>query len=378
VAPNAAANPGLVYDITELDYRKYMCGAGIAAQCSGGSIAGYNLNLPSIAVGNVLGTVTVTRSVTNVSDSESTYTPTVAITGFTATVSPTSLTVPAGETRQYSVTLTRTNAVENVWQFGSLTWSDGTHRVRSPIVARSGRLISAPGLVESDRASGGKSLTISTGFAGKMGVAAGGMKEINRIAGTVGTANPAIFSTRETMRQACLASVPGVFVSKVVVPSNTMAAKFELFDRDITGEGTNDLDLLVLNGANADVGYSGNGTSDEMVTLTSPSAGTYTVCALGYDTVNGGVIGFGLHAGVVTTADRAYNFKALVPAQVYVGGTATVTTSWSGLPTGKRFLGAIRLLEPSGAVASTTLLQVETNSPIPRAASGARKKDLGR
>ncbi|MFM0874782.1 hypothetical protein QU886_27855, partial [Klebsiella pneumoniae] len=89
---------------------------------------------------------------------------------------------------------------------------------------------------------------------------------------------------------------------------------------------------------------------------------------------NGGVIGFGLHAGVVTTADRAYNFKALVPAQVYVGGTATVTTSWSGLPTGKRFLGAIRLLEPSGAVASTTLLQVETNSPIPRAASGARKK----
>ncbi|RYF05100.1 MAG: S8 family peptidase, partial [Oxalobacteraceae bacterium] len=31
VAPNAAANPGLVYDITELDYRKYMCGAGVAA-----------------------------------------------------------------------------------------------------------------------------------------------------------------------------------------------------------------------------------------------------------------------------------------------------------------------------------------------------------
>ena len=377
VAPNAAANPGLVYDITELDYRKYMCGAGVAAQCSGGSIAGYNLNLPSIAVGNVLGTVTVTRSVTNVSDSESTYTPTVAITGFTAAVSPTSLTVPAGETRQYTVTLTRTNAAENVWQFGSLTWSDGTHRVRSPIVARSGRLISAPALVESDRASGGKSLTISTGFAGKMGVAAGGMKEIDRIAGTVGTANPAIFSTRETMRQACLASAPGVFVSKVVVPSNAMAAKFELFDRDMTGEGANDLDLLVLNGANADVGYSGNGTSDEVVTLTSPSAGTYTVCALGYDTVNGGVIGFGLHAGVVTTADRAYNFKALVPAQVYVGGTATVTTSWSGLPTGKRFLGAIRLLEPSGAIASTTLLQVETNSPIPRAVSGARKKDLG-
>ena len=378
VTPNAAVNPGLVYDITELDYRKYMCGAGVAAQCSAGSIPGYNLNLPSIAVGNVLGTVTINRSVTNVSASDSTYTPTVAITGFSATVSPAALVVPAGATRQYSVVLTRTNAADDVWQFGSLTWSDGTHRVRSPIVARSGRLISAPVMVVSDRASGGKSFSISTGFGGKMGVTAGGMNDINRLAGTVDTADQGIFASRETMRQACLAGVPGVSAARVVVPADAMVARFELFDRDTTGNGTNDLDLLVLNGANTDAGYSGNGTSDEMVTLISPGAGTYTVCTLGYDTVDGNVIGFGLHAGVVSTTDRAYNFKALVPSQVYTGGTATVTTSWSGLPIGTRYLGAIRLLEPSGAIATTTLVQVETNGPIPRAVARQRKKDLGR
>ena len=377
VTPNAAANPGLVYDIAELEYRKYMCGAGVTAQCAGGSIPGYNLNLPSIAIGNVLGTATITRSVTNVSGSDSTYTPTVALTGFTATVSPTTLVVPAGATRQYSVTLNRTTAADNVWQYGSLIWSDGTHRVRSPIVARSGRLIVAPSIVQSDRVSGGKAFNITTGFAGKMGVTAGGLKEIERIAGTVDTASAGIFASNATMRTACLNRVPGVHVARVVVPGGAMLAKFELFDRDITVEGENDLDLLVLDGSDAEVGFSAGGTSDEVVTLPSPSAGTYTVCTLGYSTVNEDVIGFGLHAGVVTTADRAYNFKALVPSQVYTGGTATVTTSWSGLPTGKRFLGAIRLLEPSGAVASTTQVLVETNNPIPTAVASRRKKDLG-
>ena len=176
--PNAASDPGLVYNATQLDYRKYMCGAGVASQCSYGTMAGYNLNLPTISVNNVLGTVTVTRSVTNVSGADATYTGTLSVPGYTAVLTPASLSVPAGATRSFTVKLTRASAPENVWQFGTLSWTDGTHVVKSPVVARSGKPIIAPAFIQSDRVNGSKPMSVTTGFSGVMGAAFGGLKEI--------------------------------------------------------------------------------------------------------------------------------------------------------------------------------------------------------
>jgi hypothetical protein len=68
---------------------------------------------------------------------------------------------------------------------------------------------------------------------------------------------------------------------------------------------------------------------------------------------------------VVTSTDRRGNFKVLLPAKVYAGSSASLTTSWSGLAAGKRFVGAIQLKDAAGAPASTTVIQVETNNPIP-------------
>ena len=53
---------------------------------------------------------------------------------------------------------------------------------------------------------------------------------------------------------------------------------------------------------------------------------------------------------------------------------ATVTASWSGLATGKRYLGGAQFLNPAGAVAATTALLVETNDPLPLVLSGPRPK----
>ena len=86
---------------------------------------------------------------------------------------------------------------------------------------------------------------------------------------------------------------------------------------------------------------------------------------LGYTVASGGSTNYGLHSAVVTTADKGGNLRALVPAKVYAGGKATVPVSWSGLASGKRFLGAVRLLDNNGAVGATTVLQVETNNPVP-------------
>ena len=375
VNPQAAVDPGLVYAITEADYRKYMCGAGVATQCAGGSIAGYNLNLPSIAVSNILGSVSVTRTVTNVTGEPGVYSATISVPGFNATVSPSSLNVPAGQSASFNVTLTRTTAAAGTWQYGSLVWNGGGRSVRSPIVARqASRSLVAPEFVSSTRPTGNKPMTVYTGYAGTMSSAIGGLKEIERTAFTAPVADDAALASLDTMAAACAAGAPGTAVVPVTFPAGTMAAQFELFNRDTSNPDGDDLDLLLLNANGQLVAYSAVGGSDETVRLISPAPGNYRACAIVYETPDGAPTSFGISSVVVTTADRGGNFKAMVPAKVYAGGSATVATSWSGLPAGKRFLGAVRLLDASNAVGATTAVQVETNNPLPLAERGQRSR----
>ena len=72
VTPNTAVDPGLVYDSTLADWMPYMCGIG-QLPATGGDlrprrrIDPSDLNPPTIAIGDLAGKQTVTRTVTNVS-----------------------------------------------------------------------------------------------------------------------------------------------------------------------------------------------------------------------------------------------------------------------------------------------------------------------
>lgn len=365
INPNGASDPGLVYNATEADYKKYMCGAGVTTECANGQIAGYNLNLPSIAVGNVLGTVQVTRAVTNVGNEAATYTAKTSMTGFSATVSPATLSIAPGETKSFTVTLTRTNAVNNVWQYGALTWTDGKHVVRSPIVARSGAPLIAPDLIKSDKAGASKSMSVSTGFTGTLKSVNGGLKEITRTALNVAQAPSGSADTQEMVGNACRAGAAGVRLVPVTVPSGALRAQFELFDRDTAGGGGHDLDMALLSPTGALVAYSGNGGANEFIAVNSPAAGSYQLCVVGYAAADGRSTDFTLSSAVVTSSDKGGNFKVLAPSKIYAGSTATVNASWSGLASGKRYLGAMQLLDAAGAPATVTTFQVETNNPIP-------------
>jgi hypothetical protein len=366
INPNGASDPGLVYNATQADYKKYMCGAGVTTECATGQIAGYNLNLPSIAVGNVLGTVQVLRSVTNVGSQPATYRATTAMTGFSAVVSPATLTIAPGETKPFTVTLTRTNAVNNVWQYGALTWTDGSHVVRSPIVARSGAPLIAPDVIKSDKASASKALSISTGFTGALKSVNGGLKEISRTALTVAQAPTGSVDSSDMVAAACRAGAAGVRVVPVTVPSGALRAQFELSDRDTAGGGGHDLDMALLSPSGALVAYSGNGGANEFIYANSPAAGTYQLCVVGYAAADGRSTDFTLSSAVVTSSDKGGNFKVLAPAKIYAGSTATVNASWSGLASGKRYLGAMQLLDAAGAPATVTTFQVVTNNPVPQ------------
>lgn len=373
VKPTLAADPGLVYDIAPADYVKYLCGIGRSDDCSGGSIKPFNLNLPSIAVENVMGAQTVTRTVTNVSDKPATYVASATITGYSISVTPSTLVLAAGESKSFNVTLTRTYAGDDEWQFGQLIWRDGSHSVRSPVVARSGRSISAPELVSADRASGMKLVSVTTAFAGKLGAKVGGMQEVARTALMV---SPAAAGTADTLAQAtatCNAGGPGVTLLPFTVPANTVVARFETFARDVEDDtaGRQDVDLALLKDGKL-IDYSMLIGSNESITRAAPAAGVYQLCVIGYDLQPGSQAKLTLSSAIVPRSDST-SLKVALPPKVYAGSTSTMGLNWSGLASGKRYIGAVGLLDPSGNAAATTVLAIDTDDAVPVAAGLSRE-----
>ncbi|MBY0443932.1 MAG: S8 family serine peptidase, partial [Burkholderiales bacterium] len=358
VNPNAAADPGLIYDVTPLEYDRYLCGQGqlTPAKCSViGSIQPYNLNVPSLTTANVLGKFTFNRTVTNVSDRAAIYTSQATIPGFTAAVSPTTLSLNPGESKSFTVTLSRTNAPKNVYQYGALIWSDGTHSVRSPITAKAS-LLAAVAQLSSEAKTGSKVITIATGSDGVLTLSKAGLKEATLTNASIATDTAAKDGVAE-----CKAgtSTAGVKVHQFNIPANNLVTRFGLYNSDTTHGAADDLDLLVMNAAGVAVGNSGTDGSNETVQLTNLAAGNYKACVVGY-AVKGGNTNYTLSSWILNAGDAGGSFKALAPSKIYVGGTASVGFSWKDLQAGKRYLANATYLIDGAAQSSTSLL-VETN-----------------
>ncbi|KAF3341509.1 subtilisin-like protease SBT5.3 [Carex littledalei] len=143
--PNAAADPGLVYDLNATDYLNFLCSLGYNStqlssfepgyQCPSNRLDIKDLNYPSFSIYNLTGSVTVTRTVKNVGPA-GTYTATVEEPrGIRVKVEPDSLQFGAGEEKKFKVTFNVDTPSSN-YVFGSITWSDGRQYVRSPVAVR--------------------------------------------------------------------------------------------------------------------------------------------------------------------------------------------------------------------------------------------------
>ncbi|KAK3132846.1 hypothetical protein QOZ80_6AG0528510 [Eleusine coracana subsp. coracana] len=149
VDPNKAAHPGLVYDMGTSEYVRFLCSMGYNnsaissmtqqyATCQHTPKSQLNLNLPSITIPELRGKLTVSRTVTNVGPAVSKYRARVeAPPGVDVTVSPSLLTFNSTVSRlTFKVTFQTKLRVQGRYTFGSLTWEDGTHTVRIPLVVR--------------------------------------------------------------------------------------------------------------------------------------------------------------------------------------------------------------------------------------------------
>ena len=381
VVPNKAIDPGLVYDAGSTDYVRFQCKVNRAAVSPASACTTfgtldetYNFNLPSITVGSVLGNVTVTRRVTNVGTASATYTANATTPGFTPVVTPSSLTLAPGETKSFTLKLTAAGAVDNVWSYGSLTWTDGVHVVRSPVTARTGKSIVAPTDITGATASGTRLITVKTGFSGRMTANKGGMLPV-----TMGPATPLAPGALSSagLKNACIAGndLANVKVYPVTVPAGAIVARFELRDADSNVGDDHDMGLLAPDGSFV---YSGNDGSNEAVQMINPAAGNYKVCVVAY----GGAapMSHQLSSWVVSSADASSSLNVLLPGNAVAGSTATVGVAWSGLPVGGRYVGGFQLKDLAGTVQTGTVVRVNTtgSAPVAFTERAVTTKQLGK
>ncbi|KAJ6727767.1 SUBTILISIN-LIKE PROTEASE SBT3.1-RELATED [Salix koriyanagi] len=149
VNPNGAANPGLVYDMGTEDYINYLCAmnynntaisrlTGNLTACPIEEPSILNINLPSITIPNLRNSITLTRTVTNVGATNSIYRVMIEPPfGTSVSVKPNVLVFNHGTKKiTFTVTVTTAHQVNTEFSFGSLTWTDGVHIVRSPLSVR--------------------------------------------------------------------------------------------------------------------------------------------------------------------------------------------------------------------------------------------------
>jgi len=352
-APNAAADPGLILNSSFNDWLAFLCGAtrGISpAACTALSSAGYsldpsNLNSASIAIGDLASSQTVKRTVTNVGDNPATYAASVTgLAGFTTVVTPSTLTLAPGQSGSFTVTFTRTTATINAYAGGQLTWTDGPHRVRLPVVVRPLALV-APTQVSGT--GGPLSYNVTFGYTGAFTATARGLIPAVVTSGTVADDSDDTFPLPPV-------TGPDVVAIPITVPAGTTYARFSTFNADVAPGS--DIDLYVANSSGTLIGVSGGGTSDEEVNFVNLAAGNYTVYVHGF-AVNG-TTPFKLYAWVLGST-AAGNMAVTAPAAATQGTTGTINLTFSGLAPGTKHLGSVAYGGSTG-LPNPTIVRIDT------------------
>jgi subtilisin family serine protease len=376
IVPEEAFDPGLAYDAGLFEYAAFSCGNNVSiftpGTCNflaslGLSFDGSDLNYPSIGIGKLVGSQTVTRTVTNVANNNGNKSFTVSVDappGIEVSVNPSTIKLKRGETATYEVTLTATeDAVAEEWAFGSLTWSHGgEYSVRSPIAVKPAA-IDFPAEVFGAGTEGSLSFNVQFGYDGDYTAGTHGLSEAFTIPATV-----------EDDPNNSYAPFSGVGINQFLFgyPAGTAYARFATFD-DYT-DGNDDLDLYLWE-CNAvtfgcsQIDASTTATAEEQVDVVLPGAfggfgvpGTFYVVEVhGWETdgPDANYTLFGWDFGLV---DDRGNMTVDAPTSAANGAVEPITVTWPAAITlnpGSKYLGAVSHTGPTGLL-GLTLINIST------------------
>jgi subtilisin family serine protease len=243
IVPNAAVDPGLVYELSDDEYDAFACGIESPAvtdtrceelEAAGMSFEARELNLPSIAMSKLANSQTVTRRVTNVSEEAGSYTVEVSPPpGMRVDVVPSTISLGPGESASFEVTISYESGPLDLWRFGSMTWHSDSRDVFSPIAVRPTSVV-APKEITTFGGTGSVSFEVEFGYSGSYSPRVHGLNLPLVLNGFVDNDPQKTFSFRTT---------GGVTQHIISVPANQLYLRFALFDA--LTDGDDDLDMYV-------------------------------------------------------------------------------------------------------------------------------------
>jgi len=364
VVANQAINPGLVYDAGQADYEAFTCGTDhprvSQAECDTLIAAGFptdasSLNLPSIAVSNLVSSHQLTRRMTNVGDSTQFSVNIDAPDGIEITVSPEVLSVGSGETVNYQVNFAAVDAELHKWQFGAISWESNNTTVRSPLAVRSLPFL-APEEINAAGSTGSLELPVQFGYTGPYETTVHGLAPADSTPGLVFDDPADSYFFEPDGDQLPVGTARFIFT----VPQDQAYLRVALFDAET--DGNDDLDMYVYNCpglvlCTSVVGISGSDTSEEEVNLSFPDAGDYVIDVHGFatdDTTGGIGTNFTLFVWVFGQTDDRGNMTVTAPTSAVSGQSDTVQVDWQGLSADKH-LGAITHSDGTSTLATTII-----------------------
>jgi hypothetical protein len=353
IVPAGAFQPGLVYDAGLFDYAAFSCENNYQifndACCAFVEGLGYpsdasDLNLASIGVADLLGTQTVTRTVTSVSPDGTEFTASVdAPTFIDVVVTPSAFTLNNGDSQTFTVEFTVNGAPGGEWAFGGLTWNNdsGQSPARSPIAVKP-VLFNATPEVDDSGTDGSVDIDVQFGYTGDYIAVLSGMEISESAANSISTGN-----------QAYCADYPAL-----------THLRFATFDSDTTPAAA-DLDLRLFYaddgcaGSNplVSLGSSGGATSEEVIGVENPAAGGYFFVIDYYASSTGSIDYTAWIQPVFGDAGNAT--VSATPVAAVANTSDTVTVDYAGLAGGTRYLGVVQHEDGVGEM-SRTIIDVDT------------------
>ncbi len=364
----SAFQPGLVYDAGLFDYFGFLCDVfpGIFANPTGtcGALEGLgiptdasDLNYPSIAVADLAGSQTVTRTVTSVAKEGANRTYNVSVDappGYSVSVSPSSFRLRRGQSATYEVTITNVSAPVGEWRFGSLTWSSNAgYDVYSPIAVK-GAQLDAPSELSFTGTSGSGSFDVLFGYTGDYTAGAHGLSPDTGESGTVA----------QDPDQTCQCDGTGGpgEVAHTFTLSNSAHLRITMDASDLTSvnPGATDIDLFLFRNGTF-VAQSTAGATNEAINIANPPDGNYTLFVHGWAVVDPAPgVGYTFHLwDVPATPGGGSLVIDSAPTSATIGQVGTIEFSWSGLSAGPTYLGAVSHSDADGVI-GLTLIRVET------------------
>lgn len=344
VDPTKYFSPGLLYLNGVDDWLAYIEGIGYDVGVA--PIDPSNLNLASIGIGALTAPETITRTVT--ATQPGTFTSSISVPGITAVVSPSTLTfASAGDTASYTVTFTRTTAALNAFATGSLTWTSGSTKVRSPIAIQPVPIV-APANASGEGVTGSVGITVTPGSNARIRLATTGL--------TLGVLQPD--PTGVETQHSGSGAAGDSFNYTVTVPTGTKLARFDLDSMDNSA----DLDLTVYeldSSGNPVAGWqSATSSADERVDIVNPDAADYLVFVDVY--AANPTTAFDLRTFSVANGGARLTLAPSVLAG-QAGVPVTYQAKWANLKANSSYLGLIEY----GDTGVQTLLAVTTGSGAP-------------